>query len=187
MADTVLQKSWYKIQLPDMFTEDELTETPAEKDTQVIGRRVSADLSEVLEDTDKYFVDVTFRVTDVEGNKAFTEVDGMECSSEYVSRMIRKRSDRMDLVVDTETSDEYEVRVKIVGATVASASSNTLSDVRNTIEDIIHERAGEMTYHDFMGAIFRDELQQELREEVEDIYPFRELEVRKTELRSHEE
>lgn len=183
MANTVLQKSWYNIQLPEMFTEDELTETPAEKDHQVVGRRVSADLSEILEDTDKYFMDVTFKVTDVEGNKAFAEIDGMECSSEYVSRMIRKRSDRMDLVTDVETSDDHEVRVKVVGATVAQASSNTLSDVRNAIERVVEERASEMTYHDFMGSIFRDELQQELREEVEDIYPFRELEVRKTELR----
>lgn len=183
MADTVLQKNWYTVSLPEMFTEDELSETPAEKESQVVGRRISADLSEILEDTDNYYVDVSFRVTDVEGNKAFTEIDGMECSSEYVSRMIRKRSDRMDLVADVETSDEHEVRVKVVGATVSQASSNTLSDVRNRIEEILEDRASEMTYHDFMGSIFRDEIQGELRDEVEDIYPFRELDVRKTELR----
>jgi ribosomal protein S3AE len=33
-----------------------------------------------------------------------------------------------------------------------------------------------------MGAIFRDEIQAEMREEVEDVYGFRELEIRKTEL-----
>lgn len=182
MAQTLIQKNWYTIHAPEVFDQEELSETPAEEDSQVVGRRIKEDLSELMEDTDKYYVDVNLKVTDVEGNKAFAEIDGMECSSEFVSRMIRKRSNRMDLVHDTETSDGREVRVKIVGATTSSTSSRTLSDVRNRLKDIIDERASEMVYHDLMAAIFRDELQRELREEAEEIYPFRELEVRKTEL-----
>ncbi|PSH00572.1 MAG: hypothetical protein BRC30_02815, partial [Nanohaloarchaea archaeon SW_7_46_7] len=94
MAKAVIQKNWYEIQAPDIFNVDSITETPAEKDSQVQGRRVKESLNEVMDDTDKYYVDVSMRVTEVEGNKAFTEIAGMEVSKEYVSRMIRKRSDR---------------------------------------------------------------------------------------------
>ena len=182
MAKAVIQKNWYEIQAPEFFTEDQITETPADKDSKVIGRRVSEDLTELMDGTSKYYVDVTLKVTDVEGNKAFTEIDGMECSSEYVSRMVRKRSDRMDLVHNTVTADDREVRVKIVGATVNNTSSRTLSDVRNALKDMIDSYAQDEDYNDFMKAIFTDQLQEDLREEASNIYPFRDLEVRKTEL-----
>lgn len=183
MAKAVIQKNWYEIQAPEIFDKDVITETPAEKESQVVGRRISEDLSEVMESTDKYYVDVSLKVTDVEGNKAFAEIDGMECSSEFVSRMIRKRSDRMDLVHDVETSDDREVRVKVVGATVSKTSSNTLRDVRNRLKELIEEEAKATNYNEFMKMIFQDRLQEELREEAEDIYPFKDLEVRKTKLR----
>lgn len=182
MAKAVIQKNWYEIQAPEFFTKDEVDETPAEKDSQVIGRTIKEDLTELLEGSDKYYIDVELKITDVEGNKAFTEVEGMECSNEFVSRMIRKRSDRMDLVHDTVTDDEREVRVKVVGATVSNTSSKTLKAARQELQDAIDDYAEERTYHEFMEAIFTDELQQEMRDAANDIYPFRDLEVRKTEL-----
>lgn len=183
MAKAVIQKNWYELQAPDIFSVDEVGETPAEKQSQVIGRTVKEGLNEVMEESSKYYVDVTFRVTDVEGNKAFTEIDGMECSSEFVSRMIRKRSDRMDLVHDTTTQDERKVRVKVIGATLRKTSSETLTAARKKITEIIDDKASEQSYEEFMENIFLDNIQEEMREEANTIYPFRELEIRKTELK----
>ncbi len=183
MAKAVIQKNWYEIQAPDIFNVDSITETPAEKDSQVVGRRVKESLNEVMDDTDKYYVDISLKVTDVEGNKAFAEIDGMECSSEFVSRMIRKRSDRFDLVHDVTTEDDREVRIKIVGGTLKKTSSSTLNAVRNELEDILDEKASEQMYEELMENIFLDKVQEDLREKANEIYPFRELEIRKTELK----
>lgn len=183
MAKAVIQKNWYEIQAPEVFDADEVTETPAEKDSQVIGRKVREGLEDLMDGTDKYYVDVSLKVTEVEGNKAFTEIAGMEVSKEYVSRMIRKRSDRFDLVHDTTTDDDKTVRIKVVGATVRNTSSKTLRDVRNAMKALIDEEAGSAEYHEVMEMIFQDRLQEELRDVAEDIYPFRQLEIRKTELK----
>ncbi|MFB6245524.1 MAG: hypothetical protein ABEJ03_04225 [Candidatus Nanohaloarchaea archaeon] len=182
MPKAVIQKNWYEIQAPDVLDIDTVTETPAEKDSQVVGRRIREGLEDLVDSTDKYYVDVSMKVTDVEGNKAFSEIDGMECSKEFVSRMIRSESDRFDLVHNTETADDRKVRIKLVGATVRNTSSNTLSDVRNRLEELIEEEASAATYSDLMEMIFEDRLQQELRDAAEEIYPFKQLEVRKTEL-----
>ena len=182
MAKAVIQKNWYEVQAPDIFSVDSITETPAEKDSQVVGRKVSESLNEIMDGADKYYVDVSFKVTEVEGNKAFAEIDGMECSSEFVSRMVRKRSDRMDMVEDFETQDDRKVRVKLVGATVKKTSTKTLKAARKEMTEIIEEKASEQDYNDFMDNIFMDNLQEELRDKINKIYPFRELEVRKTEL-----
>ena len=182
MAKAVLQKNWYEIQAPEIFDEDTVTETPAEKESQVIGRTVKEGLNELMDNADKYYADVSLKVTEVEGNKAFTEIDEMECSSEFVSRMIREGSDRFDHVYDLETTDDRTVRIKFVGATLRRTSSKKLSAVRNQIQEILEEKGEEQTYEEIMENIFMDNIQEEIRDEVETIYPFRQLEVRKTEL-----
>jgi len=183
MAKAVIQKNWYEIQTPEIFDEDVVTETPAEKDSQVVNRRVKESLTELMDDTSKYYVDVELKVTEVEGNKAFTEIDGMECSKEFVSRMVRKRSNRFDYVEDFTTKDDREVRIKFVGATLKKTSKKKLNEARNRIQEITEEKTSEQTYEELMENIFQDNLQAELRDAVDEIYPFRELEVRKTELR----
>jgi ribosomal protein S3AE len=183
MAKAVLQKNWYEIQAPDIFDEDTVTETPAEKDSQVVGRTVKESLNDLLEASDKYYADVTLKVTEVEGNKAFTEISEMSVSSEFVSRMIQTDTDRFDLVEDFETSDGETVRVKVVGATLRKASNKAMKNARKEISDVIEENASSQTYEEFMENIFTDKVQEEFRDRAEKIYPFRELEIRKTELR----
>jgi len=184
MAKAVLQKNWYEVQAPSIFDEDTVTETPAEKDSQVIGRTVKEGLNDLMENADKYYADVSLKVTDVEGNKAFTEIHEMECSSEFVSRMIREGSDRFDFVHDLETADDRTVRIKFVGATLRRTSSKKLSAVRSKIEEILQEKGDEQTYEEIMENIFMDNIQEEIRDKADEIYPFRQLEVRKTELKN---
>ncbi|MFP4038438.1 MAG: hypothetical protein ACLFTA_01490 [Candidatus Nanohaloarchaea archaeon] len=183
MAKAVLQKNWYEVQAPEIFDEEVITETPAEKEEQVVGRTVKEGLNDLMDSSDKYYADVTLKVTEVEGNKAFTEISEMSVSSEFVSRMIRTDTDRFDLVEEFETKDEETVRVKVVGATLRKASGKQHKAVRNEISQIIEERASEQTYEEFMENIFTDRIQEEFREKAEKIYPFRELEIRKTELK----
>jgi Ribosomal protein S3AE len=139
-------------------------------------------LNELMDNADKYYADVSLKVTDVEGNKAFTEVDKMMCSSEFVSRMIREGSDRFDYVHDVTTEDDRTVKVKIVGATLRRTSSKKLTAARNKIKQILDQKSTEQSYEEFMENIFLDNIQDELREDVNKIYPFRQLEIRKTEL-----
>lgn len=182
MAKAVIQKNWYEIQAPEIFDIDTVSETPAEKDSQVIGRTVKESLTELLDGADKYYMDVTLSVTEVEGNKAFTEIKGMTCSSEFVSRSIRKRSDRFDLVHDTESEDGRKFRVKVIGSTLRKTSTETLRSARNKLSELIDEKASEQSYEEFMENVFMDRIQEEMREEANKIYPFRQLEIRKTEL-----
>ena len=182
MAKAVLQKNWYELQAPSILDEDVVGETPAEKESQVYGRTIKESLNDLMDNTEKYYADVTLKVTDVEGNKAFTEITEMSVSSEYVSRMIREGSDRFDHVVDVKTSDDRQLRVKIVGATLRRTSSKKLTAVRNMIKETLEEKASEQTYEELIENIFTDNIQEQFRDEADKIYPFRQLEIRKTEL-----
>lgn len=184
MAKAVLQKNWFNVQAPDIFDVEEVSETPAEKASQVEGRTIKEGLNELMDDTSKYYMDVTLKITEVEGNKAFTEIQGLECSSEFVSRLVSKRSDRFDMVHNVETEDGREVRVKVVGSTLRKTSTKTLQAVRKELQEILENHAESQMYNEFMENIFMDNIQEEMRDKAEKIYPFRELEIRKTELRN---
>ncbi|MEF8880685.1 MAG: hypothetical protein V5A72_02555 [Candidatus Nanohaloarchaea archaeon] len=183
MAKAVLQKNWYEVQAPEIFDEEVITETPAEKESQVVGRTVKEGLNDLMDQSDKYYADVTLKVTEVEGNKAFTQIQEMSVSSEFVSRMIRTDTDRFDLVEDFETTDGETVRVKVVGATLRKASGKQHKAARREITEVIEENASTQTYEEFMENVFTDKVQKEFRDKAEKVYPFRELEIRKTELR----
>lgn len=179
---SVLQKSWYSITPPEMFDVDEVGQTPAENPSQVKGRTVKEPVNDLLEPAEKYYMSVEFQVTEVEGNKAFTKISGLECSSEFVSRLVRPGSDRLDVVTDLETVDGEQVRLKLVGATNKNTSSERITQLRNAAEEELRTIVSDTRYQDLMESVLLNELQEEVREKLEEIYPLRELEVRKAEL-----
>ncbi len=182
MAKAALQKDWYEIVAPDLFGGDIVADTPAEEPEMVEGRTVKVGLQELRPDTGRYYMDVFLRVDAVDGNRAKTSIAGHDISSEYISKMVSRRSDRVDAVVDVETSDGENVRVKIVGATIRKTSSSQVGEVRKRMEDAATEQAEQNSLDDFMDMIFSGELQSKLEDAAQDIYPLREVEVRKTEV-----
>jgi small subunit ribosomal protein S3Ae len=90
---------------------------------------------------------------------------------------------RCDLVEDFETADGETVRVKVVGSTLRKASGKAHKAARREISEVIEENASNQTYEEFMENIFTDKVQEEFRDRAEKVYPFRQLEIRKTELR----
>ncbi|MCJ7478971.1 MAG: 40S ribosomal protein S3a/S1 [Candidatus Nanohaloarchaeota archaeon QJJ-7] len=182
MAKAALQKDWYELVAPELFGREVVAETPAEEPEKVEGRNVKVDLEELLPDTDRYYMDVFLRVEDVEGSKAKTSIAGHDVSSEYISRMVSRRSDRIDAVEDVETKDGKNIRVKVVGVTIRKTSSSRVNAVRKRMREAIQEEAEGKDVEEFMDSIFEGRLQQKLRDVSQDIYPLRDVEVRKTEV-----
>lgn len=182
MAKSVLRKEWYTIVAPDLFDNERIAETPAEEPGLLHGRTVKANLKDLRPSSDKYYMDVYFQVTDVEGNTAQTQLVGHDTAKEYVSRMISRRSNRVDVVDDVTTEDGVTVRVKLVAATIRKTKSANVSRLRNRITELVRQRAENSSFDAFMESIFDNDLQQHLRNETKTIYPLRDLEIRKTEV-----
>lgn len=183
MAKTALQKEWYEIVAPDMFGNETVAETPAEEADMVIGRSVKVDLQDLVPSSSKYYMDVFLTVSDVEGSTAHTEIAGHTVSSEYVSKMVSRRSNRIDAVEDVTTTDDVEVRVKVVGTTIRKTNSSKVNSVRKQMRETLHDEAERNDLESFMDSIFSGDLQERVREDGRKIYPLRDVEIRKTEVR----
>lgn len=183
MAKAVMRKDWFDIVAPDIFDNETVSQTPAEDKDLVNGRTIKVNLKELMPTSSKYYMDVYLQVTDVEGSTAHTRLVGHDTAREYVSKMISRQSNRLDYVDDVTTKDGITVRVKLVATTIRKTQSAKVSRLRKRIQEITREEAENNTFDDFMEAIFQNELQQKIRNDVKEIYPLRDLEIRKTEVR----
>lgn len=183
MAKAVLRKDWYEITAPELFGGETISETPAEEQEMVQGRTVKVGLKDLMPSSDKYFMDVFLQVEEVEGDTARTQLVGHTTSREYISKMVSRGSNRIDTVVDVQTADGRTVRVKTIGVTIRKTNSAKVTHVRDRIEETIRTFAEDRSYDDLMESIFADEVQREVRDACQDIYPLRSFEIRRTELR----
>jgi len=183
MAQSVMQKNWFEIIAPDIFDNEKVAETPAEKGAKVEDRQLKLGLKDVMPSSNKYYMDVFLQVDRVDGKKAKTELAGHTTSKEYVSKMVRRRSDRIDQVADVETKDGRTVRVKMIAITIRKTNSGAKTDIRKKMEEIAREQASKKNFDQFMRDIFQDELQQEIDQACKKIYPLRTVEFLKTELK----
>lgn len=182
MAKTVMQKTWYEIVAPGVFGNEAVAETPAEEPESVLGRTIKLGLQDVMPSSDKYYMDIYLQVIDVEGNTAQTKVVGHNVSKEYISKMIGRRSNRIDIVEDVETADGETVRVKVVATTIRKTNSSKLRGVRQTVTGIVTEAAADHKLESFMEQIFTGTLQDRIVDQAGDIYPLRDLEIRRTDV-----
>jgi small subunit ribosomal protein S3Ae len=178
-----MSKQWYEIIAPEIFDSETVGETPADKEDKIQNRRVKINLKDVMPASDKYYMDVFLQVDQIDGNKAKTRLVGHQTSKEYISKMVSRRSDRIDHVVDVETKDGTEVRTKIVATTIQKTHSSAKTEIRKRMEDIVTEKASKKNLDGFMTDIFHNELQKEINAECKKIYPLRSVEFRKTEVR----
>lgn len=182
MAKAVMKKNWFEIIAPDVFDNETVSETPAEKDHDVLERTVKVGLKDLMPSSDKYYMDVTLQVREVDGKKAKTELVGHTTSKEFVSKMVRRRSDRIDQVSDVTTKDDRRVRVKLIASTIKNTNSAAKTSIRKKMDELVHEKAEKKDYDDFMRSIFQGEFQEEVNDACSTIYPLRSVEFRKTEL-----
>ncbi|MDY6771203.1 MAG: hypothetical protein SV186_04585 [Candidatus Nanohaloarchaea archaeon] len=182
MAQSVIQKDWYELVAPDLFDNEVVAETPADKSAKVDNRTVKVNLKDLMPASDKYYMDVYLQVKSVDGNKAKTELVGHDTSKEYISKMVQRGTDRIDHVVDVETKDGQTVRVKLIGTTIKNTHSSAKTDIRKRMEELVTDHASKKNTDDFMRDIFQNEVQKKVNEECKEIYPLRTVEIRKTEI-----
>jgi len=175
-------KEWFTIIAPKIFEERELGRTMVSDPQNLIGRKISLNLLELTRNFNKFYMKFTFRVTRLEGNKAFTEFDNSECMQDYISRMVVRRVRRIDTVQDLKTKDGVAIRIKGLGIISRRAKSSIQKTIRSSMKDMIKNFVENSTFNELIESILGDELKNYILKEARRIYPVRNFEVRKTQV-----
>ncbi|MDO8625495.1 MAG: hypothetical protein Q7R47_05410 [Candidatus Diapherotrites archaeon] len=116
-VDKWKKKVWYSIFTPDEFEKREVATTVAEKPEMLLGRTLWLSVGEIARQPRLSHIALRFRVSEVQGLKAYTQVDGFAMQDSYIRRVVRRRSSKLEVVCDVVTKDNQKAHIKAVTIT----------------------------------------------------------------------
>ncbi|WP_338601172.1 30S ribosomal protein S3ae [Sulfolobus tengchongensis] len=180
IKDKWKMKRWYNIIAPKVFGEVPLGSTPAYDVNQTIGRRVETTLYDLTGDFSQVYVHLYFKIIENNGDRLVTRFAGHELSRDYLRSLIRRKSSKINSIIDVTTKDGYVIRVKGLVLTTYKCHQSQKTAIRKIINDIVSKKASELTFDDFVQEVVFGRLANEIFEAAKKIYPLRKAEIEKT-------
>ena len=174
------EKRWYTVVAPEMFDRAELGQTPADEPEQVYDRTIQTTLGELQNDPSENNTKLTFQITDVGSDTAYSEFIQHELTRDYLRSLTRRGTSKVDAFVTVLTTDDYRVQVQPVAYTTKSADHSQEHAIRRTMVDIVEDAAEERTFEGLIDSIVGGRLSSAIYGEAKTIYPLRRVEVQKT-------
>jgi small subunit ribosomal protein S3Ae len=181
------EKRWYTIMAPEMFDRAELGATPADEPEQVYDRTIETTLGELNNDPSENNTKLTFQVSDVGSDAAYTEFVKHELTRDYLRSLTRRGTSKVDAFVTILTTDDYRVQVQPVAYTTKNADHSQEHAIRKLMIDLVEDAAEERTFEGLVDSIVEGRLSSAIYNEAKTIYPLRRVEVQKTRLEAHPE
>jgi small subunit ribosomal protein S3Ae len=177
-------KKWFTIVAPPFFKEKVIGETPASEEKFLIGRVVEIGAPYVTGDYEKYYIKFKFKINKVTGEKAHTIFYGLECLRDYISRLVQKRTRRVDVIQDITTKDGIKLRVKSVAVTNRIVKSSIKKRLRTFIHENVGKEVENSTLDKFLEKILSNYIKNKIQKEGSKIYPIRHFEIRRVDVLS---
>ncbi|WP_337859988.1 30S ribosomal protein S3ae [Ferroplasma sp.] len=181
------EKSWYTIVAPSYFGEKEIGLSPSADPKNMVNRTIAVPVSTFTNNFKKASSMVLFQIDRCEGKRCTTKFIGHEVNDDTIRRMVRRRRERLDIVIDVKTSDLYNIAVKLVLVADQKLTGTKRSEIRSNMLDYTVKKVAEMDLGTFANYIIGDDVYGDLVNSLKDVYPIRKIEVRKTEIRSQAE
>ncbi|QHS15980.1 30S ribosomal protein S3ae [Halopenitus persicus] len=181
------EKRWYSVLAPEQFDRDEIGETLAEEPDQVVGRTITTTLGDLNQDSSGNNTKLTFKITDVGSDTAYTEFVKYELTRDYLRSLVRRGSSKVEASITVLTTDDYRVRLQPVSFTTKKADRSQEQAIRRVMIDQVHEAAADRSFEELVDSIVEGRLSSAIYGDAKTIYPLRRVEVQKLTLEARPE
>ena len=181
------QKRWYDVLAPEMFDREQLGETLADEPDKALGRTIETTLGDLRNDASENNTKLTFKITEVASDTAYTEFIKHELTRDYLRSLVRRGSSKIEAYITVLTTDDYRVQIQPAAFTTKSADESQEKAIRRTMIDLVRESARERTFEDLVDSIVEGRLSSAIYTEAKTIYPLRRVEIQKATLEAHPE
>ena len=181
------QKQWYTVQAPEQFDREALGETPAAEAEQVLGRTLETTLGDIRNDASGNNTKLTFRITEVASDTAYTEFIKHEMTRDYLRSLVRRGSSKVEAYITVLTSNDYRMQIQPVALTTKSADESQEMAIRRRMIDLVRDAAADRTFDDLVDSVVEGQLSSAIYNETKTIYPLRRVEVQKMTLEARPE
>lgn len=182
VRDKWRSKSWYSVISPPYFGNTELGAIPADDPNKLVGRVMDATLYDLTNDFAHQYLKMYFQVLKVEDKTGYTIFKGHEYSRDYLRSLVRRRTTRVDQILDITTKDGYKLRVAICAFTLARIKTTQERLIRMIMRQIVGKKAAELTFDQFVQEMVLGKIASDVYNEAKKIAPLRHVGIRKSRL-----
>ena len=181
------EKRWYTVLAPEQFDRQELGETPADEPEKVYDRTIETTLGELTNNASENNTKLTFKVTDVGSDAAYTEFKEHSLTRDYLRSLVRRGASQVEAYVTVLTTDDYRVQIQPVAFTTKKADASQEKAIRETMVEMIEEAAADRTFEELIDGVVEGRLSSAIYGEAKTIYPLRRVEIQKATLEARPE
>lgn len=182
VRDKWRDKDWYLIVAPTYFGATELGSVPSDDPSKLVGRVVDATLYDLTNDFAHQYLKMFFKVSDVEGKTARTIFKGHEYSRDYLRSLVRRKTTRIDTILNVSTKDGYQVRLAVCAFTLTRIRTTQEHEIRALMKRIVEEKAKALTFDQFVQEVVLGKIASDVYNEAKKIAPIRHAGIRKSKL-----
>jgi len=182
VRDKWRDKDWYSIVAPPYFGGTDLGSVPSDEPSRLVGRVVDATLYDLTNDFAHQYLKMFFQVSDIEGKTARTIFKGHEYSRDYLRSLVRRKTTRIDIILNVTTKDGYQVRLAVCAFTLARIRTTQEQAIRALMKRIVDEKAKTLTFDQFVQEVVLGKIASDVYNEAKKIAPMRHVGIRKSKL-----
>ncbi len=182
VRDKWRNKSWYTVMTPNYFGNVELGAVPTDDPKKLVGRIIDATLYDITNDFAHQYLKMYFQVTEVEGKMAETVFKGHEYSRDYLRSLVRRKTTRVDVIIDVTTKDGCRVRTAVSAFTLTRVKTSQEVAIRSIMREIVDEKASVLTLDQFAQEMVLGKIASDIYNEAKKVAPLRHVGMRKSKL-----
>lgn len=182
VRDKWRSKSWYTVLAPSYFGSVELGAVPADEPEKIIGRVIDATLYDITNDFAHQYLKMYFQITEIDGKTAKTTFKGHEYSRDYLRSLVRRRTTKIDALLNVTTKDGYKLRIAISAFTLSRIRTSQEKQIRTIMDKIIKEKSSALTMDQIAQEIVLGKIASDIYNEAKKIVPLRHIGIRKSKL-----
>jgi len=182
VRDKWRDKDWYSIVAPSYFGGTDLGSIPSDDPSRLVGRVVDATLYDLTNDFAHQYLKMYFQVSEIEGKTARTVFKGHDYSRDYLRSLVRRKTTRIDIIINTTTKDDYQLRLAVCAFTLTRIRTTQEQAVRTIMKKIVEEKAKNLTFDQFVQEIVLGKIASDIYNEAKKVAPLRHVGIRKSKL-----
>jgi small subunit ribosomal protein S3Ae len=181
-VDKWKKKQWYEIFAPEEFKRISVGETVATKPEQLNGRTIKVSMRKINNQIKKAFTEIKLKINEIKGNKAYTETIGHEIPESFLKKFIRRRSSKIQIVIDTSTKNKQKVRIKAMILTRRKSSAEQKTAVYKIMNDEIRLYCIKRNSNELVSDLIMGDLEQKITQKANKITPVKKTEIIKSKI-----
>jgi small subunit ribosomal protein S3Ae len=167
---------------PSFFGNIELGSIPAEEPEQLIGRVVEATLYDITGDFSHHYLKMFFQVNGVDGKTAKTLFKGHEYSRDYLRSLVRRRTTKVDSLINLTTKDGFKLRIAVSALTLSRIKTSQEKIIRKIMDKTIQEKANALSLDQFVQEMVLGKIASDIYNQAKEVAPLRHVGIRKSKL-----